>query len=136
MSQDNVELARTAIGAFRSGDLDASTEVVLALSDPSCEFRSILSAVEGATYHGHDGIGRYFHDMADAWPEWRAEPDEVLEIGPDMVFADINLRAIGHSGIAVEQHVAVVFVTSKGKVLSMHSYPTRAEALDAVGLRE
>ena len=29
-----------------------------------------------------------------------------------------------------------VFVLSKGKCLSMHSYPTRAEALEAVGLRE
>ena len=92
--------------------------------------------MEGATYRGHDGIRRYLSDMADAWQEWRNETDEILEIGPDMLFVNIHFRAVGHSGTAVEGHNAIVFVLSNGKCLSIHSYPTREEALEAVGLRE
>jgi ketosteroid isomerase-like protein len=137
MSRETVEVVRRAIEASRSGDPDANSEVVVALSDPRFEFKSVLNAVEGATYRGHHGIRRYFHDMADAWQEWRNEADEVLDIEPDTVFADIHFRAIGQdSGVAVEARTAVVFVLSQGKLLSIHSYPTRAEALEAVGLRE
>jgi ketosteroid isomerase-like protein len=88
-----------------------------------------------ATYRGHDGIHHYLSDVADAWQEWRNEADEILEIGPDTLFANIHFRAVGHSGASVEARTAVVCVLSKGKFLSMHSYPTRAEALEAVGLR-
>ena len=135
MSQ-NVEVVRRVIEANRSDDIEAGIEAILALSDPSCELRSAVYAVEGATYRGHDGIRRYFSDMADAWQEWRNEADEILEIGPDAVLVNIHFRAVGHSGTAVEARNALVFVLSEGKCLSMHSYATREEALEAVGLRE
>jgi ketosteroid isomerase-like protein len=135
MSQ-NVELLRRIIEANRSDEIEAGTETIVALSDPSFEFRSVLSAVEGATYRGHDGVRRYLSDMADAWQEWRNDADEILEIGPDTVLVNLHFRAVGHSGTAVEAHSTAIFVFSNGKCLSIHSYPTRAAALEDVGLRE
>ena len=53
MSRENVEVVRRVIEVSRSGDPDASSEAVVGLSDPRVEFRSVLNAVEGATYRGH-----------------------------------------------------------------------------------
>lgn len=54
MSRENVEVVRRVTEANRSGDPDATFEVVIALVDAKSEFRSNLNAVEGATYRGHD----------------------------------------------------------------------------------
>ena len=137
MSQENVEVVRQVIEANRSGDPDATLKLAVALSDPKVEFRSVLADVEGATYRGHDGIGRYFNDMTESWQEWHNEAGEVLEIAPDTVFTEVQFRAIGKdSGVTVEGHNAVVFVLSEGKVMRVHSYQSRDEALEAAGLSE
>jgi hypothetical protein len=68
VSQENVEIVRRAIDANRSGPPEETVDVAVALSDPACVFASRLSSVDGATYRGHDGIRRYFADLADAAP--------------------------------------------------------------------
>ena len=40
------------------------------------------------------------------------------------------------SGVPVEARLAAVFVLSQGKILRGHTYPSREEALEAVGLRD
>ena len=73
MSQENVEIVRDILAANRSGPDDETTGIVLALTDPKVEFRSRITAVEGADYHGHEGVRRYHDDMADAFRAWRNE---------------------------------------------------------------
>jgi ketosteroid isomerase-like protein len=136
MSEENVEIVRRACDANRSGPPDATVEAALMLADPSIEFRSRLSSVEGSTYRGHDGVRRYFADMADAWQEWRNEVSEIGEVGQDAVMTDVTFRATGKSGVEVALRSAIVWVLSEGRVLQMHAYPTPSEALDAAGLSE
>jgi ketosteroid isomerase-like protein len=133
MSQENVELVRRVVESNRSDYREADLEPW----DPNCEYTSLLGAVEPQTYRGHDGIRRYISDMADAWEDWRNEIDEVFEAGPDTVVTTFRTRVIGKdSGAAVEERLAAVFVLSGGKVLRGRTYPSRADALEAVGLRE
>ena len=138
MSRENVETVRRLIEANRSDDLDARIEAVLEeLWDPSCEYTSVIAALEPHTYHGHDGIRRYLSDLADRWAEWRSEAVETFEVRPDAVFATIRFRATGKdSGAPVDARLGVVFVLSEGKVLWGHTYLSRDEALEAVGLSE
>ena len=136
MSRENAEIVRQTIEANRSGDLAHAAAVAIALADPKLEFRSVLSSVEGGAYRGHEGVRRYFDDMADAWQEWRSETGEILEMGPELLLADVHFRGVGHSGMKVETHSTFVVEMSGGKILSMHAYPTRGEALEAAGLRE
>ena len=51
MSQENVELAREAIGAVNRRDLDG----LLELMDDNVEAVSRIAAMEGGL-HGHDGM--------------------------------------------------------------------------------
>jgi ketosteroid isomerase-like protein len=133
----NVEVVRRLIEANRSDDLEAAIEVGVALSDPAVEFTSVMAAVKPETYHGHDGIRRYVNELADAWEEWRHEPEEIFEVGPDRVVAVFGSRLIGRgSGVAVETRRAMACVMSGGKLLRGQVYARREEALQALDVRE
>ena len=134
---ENVEIVRRAIAANRSGPPEETLEIVLSLSDPAVEFRSRITAVEGADYQGHEGVRQYHDDLADAFRTWRNDPDEIVEVGPNAVLVDSVFHATGKdSGMEVELRSAIVFVLSEGKLIRCFSYPTRAEALEAAGLSE
>ena len=137
MSQENVEIVRQVIAAHRSDDLEAGKKAFLALWDPSCEYIRVTAALEPQTYRGHDGIRRYLSDMADDWEEWRAEAGEILDVSEDTVVATGRFHGTGKSsGVPVQARLAAVFVLSEGKILRGHTYPSREEALEAVGLSE
>jgi uncharacterized protein len=137
MSQENVEIVRQAIEANRSDDVEANIETIVALSAPDSEYTRVTAAVEPQTYRGHDGIRRYFSDMADSWKEWRIEAQEIRDIGPDRVVATIRFRAIGRgSGVPIDAQLGYVAALSDGRVVHARTYPSRAEALEAVGLSE
>ncbi len=136
MSQENMEIVLRAFDANRSGPPDATVEAAVALANPRIEFRSRLTSVEGSTYRGHDGVRRYFADMADAWQEWRNEVIEIREVSPDAVLSELTFRGTGRSGVDVELRSAIVWVFAEGKVLQMHAYPTPEGALEAAGLSE
>jgi ketosteroid isomerase-like protein len=133
MSQANVEIVRQAIEANRSDNLEALRESIVAFWDPSCEFTSVMAAVEPETYRGHDGLRRYLNDLVESWGEWRNEVEDVFEAGPNTVVVIFRSHQIGKdSGAAVEARRAMVTVLSGGKLLRARVYPSREEALEAV----
>ncbi len=137
MSRENVEIVRQAIEANNRSDDEARIEALLALWDPSCEYTSVIAALEPHTYRGHDGIRRYVSDLAERWAEWRSEVEDVIEVGSDTVVVSIRFSAVGKdSGVPIEARLGAVVVLSDGKLLRGHTYPSRQEALEAVGLSE
>ena len=99
------------------------------------EFTSRLSEIEGRRYDEHDGVRRYFAEMADAWREWHNDPGEIVEVSPDAVLVDNMFHAVGRdSGMPVTLRSAIVFVFSGEKIVRCFSYPTRDEALRAAGI--
>jgi len=136
MSQENVEIVRRLLAANRSGPPDETIEIALSLTDPAVEFRSRVTAVEGANYLGHDGVRQYYSDVADAFSAWRNVADEIADVGDDSVLIANTFRGVGHSGAEVELKSAIVFVLRDRRVVRCLSYPTREEALEAAGLSE
>lgn len=137
MSQQNMEIVRQVIESNRSDDREPRIEKVLALCDQRVEYTAARAVLEPATYRGHDGMRRYSADLADSWAEWRSEPEGLIEVGLDTVVATIHFRAVGKdSGAPIDARLGAVFVLSDGKLLRGHTYPTRAEALEAVRLSE
>ena len=132
MSRENVEIVRQFIEVSCSGD-EASVEAFVALSDPSIEHTRLPAAFGPETYYGHDGIRRWFIDMADLWREWRNEIEGLVEVGADTVVASIRFCGVGKgSGVPVEARLGLVCVVSAGKVLRSRSYPSAEAALEAV----
>jgi ketosteroid isomerase-like protein len=134
MPSENVEVVRHLVKANRSGDLESAIETALALTDPRIEFQSVMAAVKPETYRGHDGLRRYFGELADSWEEWRMDPEEVFDAGPDTVIAVFSSHLVGKgSGVAVGARRAMVCSMCEGKVLRARVYPSREQALEAVG---
>ena len=107
MSQENVELTHRATDAFNRRDLGA----FLALMDDDVEYVPRAVAMEGS-YHGHDGIRRWWENRFGVWPDLTTQLVEVRDLG-DLTVAAVHFRGQGAG-----------------------SDDTRAEALDAVGLAE
>jgi ketosteroid isomerase-like protein len=75
-------------------------------------------------------------DVFAAIPDWRSEPEAMVDAG-DYVVATIHNTGRGASSrAAVEMRVPVVLEIREDKLVRLEVFETRAEALEAVGLRE
>ena len=66
---------------FAAAITECDTDAALAVCDEEIEFLSVL-AVDGLAYVGHEGIRRYFDDIASAWEEWRVDVHGT-DVAPD-----------------------------------------------------
>lgn len=60
----------------------------------------------------------------------------MTEVGPNTVLTESVFRGTGRSGVDVELRSVVVWTLSEGRIIRMHAYPNREEALEAAGLSE
>jgi hypothetical protein len=103
--------------------------------DDDVEAASRLGAIEGS-YHGRDGIRRWWQNWFDAFPDYTAEVVEVRDLG-DLTVAALRMRGHGAgSDTPVEEMQWLVSKWRDNKVVRWSSHVTEAEALDAVGLPE
>ena len=132
MSQDygkNIERAYEAMSR-----LDA--EALVALCEPDVEFRSRIAEADDVTYRGHDGVRDYIATLAEAFEWVRTEPLEVIE-GSDRAVVCNRFRARGRqSGVEVEERFFQALRFRGDKVRWWAFYPSKSEALEAVGLSE
>ncbi len=113
MSKENVDLTHRANDAFNRRDLDA----FLALMDDDVESIPRAAAIEGGSYHGHEGARRWWENLLDVFPDFTIDVGEVRDLG-DVTVAALRLR------------------WRRGKCVWWGTFGTLAEALDAVGLAE
>ena len=131
MSQENVELVYRAADAFNRRDLDAS----LALVDDDVEALPRAASMEGS-YHGHEGIRRWWASLLGTFPDFQAEIRELRDLG-DLTLAVLRVRGRG-AGSDTPVDAAAWHVTRfrDGKCIAWRVYTSEREALDAVGLSE
>jgi ketosteroid isomerase-like protein len=131
MSSENVELLRSMLDAYN----ERGVEAMLPYIDPDFEVTVPPSlSVEPDTYRGHEGMRHYFESFADVMDEVRFEAGAFVDAG-DRVVATTRLAARAReTGLEVEQHVFQVWTVRDGRAVKAEVYPTKAEALRAVGL--
>ena len=131
MSEENVQLARTAYDAFNRRDWDA----FLAFMDKEIEMESRLVAIEGG-YHGHEGMRRWWEDFLGTFPDYQIEIEEMRDLG-DVTLS--HFKGWGHSGgegIPLIDPVWQPMRWRNSKVVWVRVCLTEAEALEAAGLQE
>ena len=133
MSQENLELVHRLCDAFNRRDLDA----FLALNASDVEFTPYTVAVQGS-YQGHDGIGRWWRELFDVFPDWGVEVREVRDLGDDVTLTTLHARGHGgESGTPVAQMLwQVAEWNAEGQIVRVVHHGSKAEALEAVGLSE
>ena len=133
MSQKNVEVVRRALEAFPRGDL----EEMLSYMDPEGELHSaIVGGAEGNVYRGHEGFRRWYADSFDSFESLQNEWSEFRDLG-DRVLALGRVRARGReSGVELDSPLGWVFTVRRGKLVKAEGFLSRAQALEAAGLRD
>jgi len=133
MSRENVEIVRRIFDA-----LDGPAAVA-ALWDPEVEFdvsRDIWGAVVGGGhYRGVDGVRQWMLDLYGAWEQMDLDCEELIDAG-EQVIVVLSVRGRGRtSGIEVAYRPAGIWTVRRGRVVRVVWFPTRHEALEALGPR-
>jgi len=133
VSGQNVELHRRAVEAFNARDVDA----FLAYLNPSIEFHSVLAAVDGETYLGHDGIRSWYRSLKDAWgDEFRGEAEAFFDLGEYTLLFHVVYARGRHSGAEVAMQAAQVARWRDGLCVYFKAYVHREDALRDLGVSE
>lgn len=131
---DHVAMVRRVLDAFAKRDVQAALE----LADPRVELVFPITADVtrgGKPYRGFEGVFAYFRDIARVWDELEVVPREFHEAGEDvLVFGRLRARRVG--GLLADMPAQWLFQIRDDKVVYVHSYPTREEALEAAGLQQ
>ena len=138
MSRENVDVVRQVFNAAGRRDRAA----VLALYDPEVEWDASQPGTPGdmagaGVYRGHDGLRSWFRSWHEAWDDLVDECEERIDAGEQVVSVS-TMRGRGRtSGAEVtSRRYSGVWTIRDGKVTRVVWFPTRAEALDAAGVRQ
>ena len=129
MSRENVELTRRVFEAFNRRDFDAAFSVL----DDSISWRTLVSA-EAPVLQGKEALRRHWGSQVDAI-DVHIDLEDLTPVGDSRVVAVARWRGRGTaSGAPVGAHAAQLFTFERGKVVSVETYPSENEALEAAEL--
>jgi ketosteroid isomerase-like protein len=133
MSQENVEIVRSAFQAFEQGDMEA----VLRLCDENIEITQ-ASELLGVprNQHGHAGVLEAFAIWPDLWDDYQVEILRLADIGDHVIVTTINRGRGKDSGVPVEMPFTFLFSVRAGKIAEWRLFMREEQALEALGLEE
>jgi ketosteroid isomerase-like protein len=131
MSEENVEIVRTALAALNRGDLDAAFKN--AAPDAEVDLTRAVGLDSGV--YDLDEFRRLSEEFAKSWDSVRWEADEYLDAGEHVVMPFTN-HLLGRDGIDVQARGTWLWTIQDGLVVRLCLYQMRQDALEAAGLLE
>jgi ketosteroid isomerase-like protein len=137
MSQENVEVVRAIYEAWTRGDYEA----VFARIDTDIEWfaPSDISASgepESGLSRGQEGVRRSLGKWVGAWDDYRFELRRLIDCGDDVLVEGWQRGRGRTSGVEVSEEIFSVWTLRGGQAVRQRMFRDRAQALEAVGLRE
>lgn len=130
MDDGNEQSVRSAYGLLNDGDIDGFVQ----LCSDDFEMDMTERVFNPDTYHGADGIRRFYEGVQEVWESYHWGVEEARGAG-DSVVAMLHCTAQSReSGPGVDWRVAWVWKFRQGRPASLRFYRDRADALKAVGL--
>jgi ketosteroid isomerase-like protein len=134
MSEENVEIVRRAVDAWSRNDPDLLVSYVAANGE--ADWSESIAPYRGV-YRGPDEWRAFFTSRLEAWGNVRWDLLEMLDLGQGSVLSVVRLVGRGRgSGVEVMASAAIIWTVSDGKILRAKLFQSKAEALEAAGLRE
>jgi ketosteroid isomerase-like protein len=128
----NEERVRSIFETHNRGpdELLASLEEIF---DPEIVWTpAVIGGLEGGSYHGYDGIRRYYAERADVFGDGQVHVLGCETIGDDKAVAHVLSTGVGRaSGASLEQELWMFARLRAGRVLRWHAFTSRAEAMEA-----
>lgn len=101
--------------------------------------RSAVPVGMDRVYYGPEGHCRAMQTWNEAWREWTADIDQIIDVGRDqfVVVARVHGEAAA-SGMTFKEWGAVRYTFREGRIVRVDGalHPDRVGALEAVGLQE
>jgi len=120
-----IETVRLALDAISRRDLPA----LLDLLDPEIELRPLMSVWQ-RSYTGHEGIERWWSDVAQLWDNFQVEADDFRDVGGDALFLRIHWHGIAKgSGNEVDGPLAGIARFAGDKVALLEIFIDERRAL-------
>jgi hypothetical protein len=111
--------------AYGHGRLDDALHLI----DPDC---TLHVSVTDRVYRGHDGVREGMVESRRSWKSATLTSDEVIEVDPRTIVVTGHVTAFDHAGMRIYDAPLVwMALFSKGRLLGLTSYSSRAEALAA-----
>lgn len=132
MNKHIIEGLRRAYDAFSRGDIQGAVEAVE--FDPDVLWSEPEDFYAGGTYRGPQGVARYLTHSYQASEKVQSLPEEIVEVGNQIVVF-VHFQAWPKGGGQMrEGHIADVYTIRDGRVVQMQAYGDPEEARKAVGL--
>jgi ketosteroid isomerase-like protein len=131
VAESNIDVVQRLFDDYAEGGVEA----VLHGADESIviEIPPELSA-EPDTYHGHDGVRRYFEGFEGMIDDVRYEALALTAVRDGVVLAHIRLSGRGlSSGLDVDMEAFVVHELAGGRIVRIRPYADLADAQAAAG---
>jgi ketosteroid isomerase-like protein len=132
MSTENGEAVRAIYEGWSQGDFRTSIEVL----DPLVLFVVRPEFPDAGTYLGVDRARDYTRGFLEPWTRITIEPEQITDAGDSVVVAVRQSGVGGGSGAVTELSYFHVWTFRGGRVIRLEIFRERAEALEAVGVRE
>ena len=138
MSRENVEVVRQVLsGLSRDAAQERTVESFVERLSPDLEFVEDPRFPEGRTYHGREEYLRYARDFVAQFEQFTLTVEDLRPIPDGRVLVSLRLRGRGKGSKAeFEARSGWVYTVRDGVVTHIRAYMDRADALEAVGLRE
>jgi ketosteroid isomerase-like protein len=126
---------RQAYAAANRQDFDS----VLVGWDPGSEYHpsaDLMPPDLETVFHGREGYLQLWRYWLEAFEDIRWDPEEILDMGDQLL---VGTQQRGHgsgSGVAVSRPVFQLFTFRQGLVVRQEDFLDRSRALEAAGLRE
>jgi ketosteroid isomerase-like protein len=132
MSQENVELVRRSLDSFNRGRL-AMDDIA---EDFEMDWSNSIGPLRGV-YHGREELNVVFQSFREAWDSPKWEMQEAIALDGERVLVVNRVRMRGRaSHVHVDATGVQVWTIRSGKLASVKLYQSKAEALEALGLKE
>ncbi len=127
----SVEAVRSSYEAFGRGDLDGA----LAMMDDDIEWHQAQGLPHGGLYRGLATVRAAVFDPLDEewWENFRADPDEVIGIGDDVVVLGRYTARAKATGAPLDVPFAHVWRFRHGRAVRFHQFTDTRGWVEALG---
>jgi ketosteroid isomerase-like protein len=129
MGSKNLDLVRSIYAAWERGDFGSAE-----WADSEIEYL-VVDGPEPSRWTGLAGMAQGWRDWLRAWEDFRAEPEEYLDLDNERILVLVHNSGRGRtSGLELEQRSAAnLFELRDGKVTKLVIYFDRERALADLG---
>ena len=141
MSEENIALVRRMYEVInatdRTGDAfvdpeDVAPDLWVRLA-ADFEMHGRPDIPDSMVYRGRESAKEFFRMLQEVWAELRWEPLEFTDLG-DAIVVEVRISALGRgSEVPIEADETDVFWFRDGELVRLQGFPTKADALEAIG---